>query len=403
MDLKELRDDKFVNDWFITLSVKDSTRERYLDAIKLFTNMTGKTPEALILEAEADIKSGKLMRERNVRNHLLRFRAMLNEKVNSRVFAPSTAELRWYAIKSFYKAFEIDLPRNIQNGDNHPKQENMNLKFNKEDIRKMLIYCRNVRDRAIILSMKSSGMAKQEIIDLTYGQFREGYDRETKVTTIFARRKKVGADFITFIDPEGSEAVIEYLREAMRINNDGSFDRNYDKLPLFTLSRGDMGKLTDVTFMYIFRNIAMKMHRHEPTKRGQPLKYNPLRSHNLRKFFNTTLKNNGFNGDIVEFMMGHVGDRTKSTYYLHDVEKLKEQYLMHMPALAINANGMNTELVKENREQRLKIEQYKSEVDKLKARLKELEGKDMTERENVQSLLEDLKQLNEKAKAIATK
>jgi hypothetical protein len=70
-------------------------------------------------------------------------------------------------------------------------------------------------------------------------------------------------------------------------------------------------------------------------------------------------------------MMGHVGDRTKSTYYLHDVEKLKEQYLMQMPALAVNANGMNTELVKENREQRLKIEQYKSEVDKLKARLKE--------------------------------
>jgi hypothetical protein len=68
MDTKELWADKFVNDWFGTLSVKDSTRRRYLDAIKIFTDMTGKTPAALILEAEADIKSGKLMRERQVRN-----------------------------------------------------------------------------------------------------------------------------------------------------------------------------------------------------------------------------------------------------------------------------------------------------------------------------------------------
>ena len=52
MDLKELRADNFVNDWFITLSVRDSTRKRYLDAMKLFTEMAGKTPKELILEAD---------------------------------------------------------------------------------------------------------------------------------------------------------------------------------------------------------------------------------------------------------------------------------------------------------------------------------------------------------------
>lgn len=300
MDTKELGADKFVNDWFVTLSVKDETRVRYIDAIKLFTNMTAKTPEELILEAEVDIRSGKLMRERQVRNHLLNFRNLLTDKVKSGVFAPSTAELRWYAIKSFYKAFEIDLPRNIHNGDSHPKQENMNLKFNKEDIRKMLMHCKSVRSNAIILTMKSSGMAKREIIDLTYGQFRTGYDAETKIATIISRRKKVGLDFITFIDAEGTYAILEYLREAMRLTNEGHFNSDYDKFPLFTISRGNMGKLSDQTFMYLFRKIAVAMNRYKPTKKREIIKYNPLRSHNLRKCFNTQLKNDGLNGDIVE-------------------------------------------------------------------------------------------------------
>ncbi len=295
MDTKELANDDIINEWFLTISAKESTKKRYLDGMKLFTEMTKKTPKELILEAEAEIKSGTLMRERRVRSHLLKFKMLLSDKK----YAPKSAELRWYAIKSFYKAFEIDLPRNITNNEASPKIENMNLKFNKEDIRKMLMHCATIRDRAIILTMKSSGMAKKEITDLTYKQFREGYERETRVTTIYMRRSKVSFDFVTFIDPEGSEAVMEYLRKVGRVTKDSFFDSRFDTTPLFTTLRRSAEKLSDMTFMFIFRTLAIKMQIHEAAKKGSPIIYNPLRSHNLRKFFRTTLLHDGMDDSLI--------------------------------------------------------------------------------------------------------
>jgi hypothetical protein len=94
----------------------------------------------------------------------------------------------------------------------HPLRENSNNNFTKKQIQQMAIYAPSLRNRAIVLTMKSSGLARRETIDLDYRQFREGYDIQTQVTTISMRREKVGLDFVTFIDPEGSFAIIDYLK-----------------------------------------------------------------------------------------------------------------------------------------------------------------------------------------------
>jgi hypothetical protein len=57
----------------------------------------------------------------------------------------------------------------------------------------------------------SSGLSTNEIIQLTVKQFKDGYDPETKITTLPLRRAKVKFDFITFLSPEASQSVWDYL------------------------------------------------------------------------------------------------------------------------------------------------------------------------------------------------
>jgi site-specific recombinase XerD len=368
MDSRELKEDTTILEWFVTTSIKDSTRIKYSEAMLLFLEMAKKTPNELILEAEADIKSGKLMRERTVRNYLLQFKILLENKIKKNELSESTAALRMSAIKSFYRAFDIDLPKNINNGDALPKTENMNLKFGKEDIRKMVLHTSNVRNRAIMLTMKSNGMARKEIINLDYRQFREGYDAKTKVTTIYMRRSKIGFDFVTFIDPEGSEAIIEYLKKENRLTKDNAFDSQFDNMPLFTALRKKKGRLNELSFLHIFRSVAVKMRVYALSKKGAPIKFNPLRSHNLRKFFRKSLLHDGMDDALINYMMGHIPSKVSKAYHQVDVdlnsmdaEDLKQRYMQHMHVLAINSNGSNTDVLKENQKLKAEIERLEAE------------------------------------------
>jgi hypothetical protein len=56
----------------------------------------------------------------------------------------------------------------------------------------------------------------------------------------------------------------------------------------------------------------------------------------MRKYFNSTLLNNGADSFIVNFWMGHIQDDTKSAYYRASAENgLKETYLKFVPYLTI--------------------------------------------------------------------
>ena len=393
MYTKDLEKDGRIVEWFINKPLANRTKEFYLDSMKMYTDYVEMNPSQLIAEAIEDIKSGKLMSERRIWNHIVKFRGFLIQKYGTRANGKpvSTVAYRMSAIKSFYITFEIDLPKSIKNGDTKPSPENLNMEFNVENIRRMLSYCAKTRERAIILTMKSSGLAAQEITNLTYRQFREGYCKDDGITTIRIQRAKVEVDFITFIDPEGSEAIIEYLKSIGRASKDGTLDSQYDDLPLFTAHRKPIRKMDVNTLTGLFRYMAIKMKTHKPTERGKKYKMNPDRSHNLRKFFNTQLKNNGMNSDTVEFLMGHTGDKTKSTYYLHDVQKLKEQYQNNMPALMIYSDKRNVDLIKSNTAAKIELEQSQMEIARLRAKLKQLEGRDMDEKENMLSLLDDFR------------
>jgi hypothetical protein len=66
-----LKNDPIVSNWLLSIDAGVNTERNYLHAIKAFCEFTEKTPDELIMEAEQEVKSGLLMRQRLIKTYLI--------------------------------------------------------------------------------------------------------------------------------------------------------------------------------------------------------------------------------------------------------------------------------------------------------------------------------------------
>ncbi|MGB3907467.1 MAG: tyrosine-type recombinase/integrase [Methanomethylovorans sp.] len=361
MHVRELKDNADIKKWFLIVNPKPNTIKGYLLAMQHYTDYTGMTPGELIDAAELEIKSGKLMREREILFNLVGFRDSLQKKN----LAPLSIKHYMAAVRSFYKANYIEIPLLPGSQKGQKLQHNKKVP-DKEVIRQAINVC-NIREKAILLCGLSSGMGAAEISSLTLKAFYEGYDKETGLTLLDMRREKVGFDFITFLTPEATRSVMEYLQYRDRPTRTG---RQVDK------DIQAKQKTTPDSYLFIREHVPnsylkthdeeirqlkphaiVKMYGRVSNHAGLDSRtgvYNLIRSHNMRKWFNSTLKNAGCESDIVEYFMGHTLSGTKDAYYIPDIEKLKGIYSKFVPYLTVqkeldvSASAEYKEIVKEN-------------------------------------------------------
>ncbi len=349
MDIPDLKKDPLIIEWFSITEVEDNTRKIFLQGIRYYTDFVKKTPAELIDEAEQETQDGILMRKRKIKTYIITFREWLKDQD----FAPKTVHTHLVAVKSFYKAFDIDLPQltNKKQFRAIPTEEN-NIRLEKQQIQEFLKYA-NVRNRAIILSAASSGLAQADVLNLKVDDFKKGYDEKTLITTLSLRRKKTKTDFITFLSPEATLAVKDYLDyrnrkpndtnnadhphviqawEKRRVRKDSDYLFVKHDIPnkyLITQDEKDR-KMTSHSLMKVFRELARKAGLDTETGKWQI-----VRSHNLRKFFNSALLNNKAEFFFVEFLMGHTIGSTQAAYFKADPIKLREQYARYVPFLSL--------------------------------------------------------------------
>jgi integrase len=205
MKVAYLKQDPIIIEWLQTINAKLNTEKAYLQGMQDFTDHTGKDPETLLEEAEEDIRAGKLMRQRRIKRDLIGFRKYLQDLGK----APFTVKGRIVGVKSFFETFDIEIPKLPRTGKAKTLEKNKKIP-QKEDLQEVLKVA-DPLEKAILLTGVSSGLAANEICELKVGEFKGGYDPETMITTLPLRRKKVGFDFITFLSPEASQAVWDYL------------------------------------------------------------------------------------------------------------------------------------------------------------------------------------------------
>ena len=359
MDAEEMKYNSLINDWLVEIDAAENTRRNYIRAMSYYTDLSGRMPEELIEEAEQEVVSGTLMRKRRIKSHLLRFKEYLDENG----YAPKTQNVYLSAVHSFYRTYEIDLPRKRQRNRIVTLEKNGKRLLTIEDVRKMVSHARTLRDKAIVLTMASSGLAQREVRSLTLGNFYEGLDAETGITTLHLRRQKVRMDFITFISPEATRMIKDYLAARGIHGHMGGEDTDH----LFATRTGS--QISEGRFVDIFADIGK---RAGYEKVGGT--FSIVRPHALRKFFSSTLLNNGADIWFVDYLMGHRIDSTHEAYFRADPDKLKQRYMQYLPFLSLSETGVRTvesseyhRLVAENEELRRALREMKRELESANA------------------------------------
>ena len=326
--------------WFRDINAKDHTKKSYFQSMQTYTEFTCMTPEELITEAEEE--AGLPARKRQLKDHILDFRDHLQKQGLS----DFTIKNRIAAVKSFYGSFDI-VPPKIR-GESRPVTKKENNKIpTKEDIQDCLAVC-DPLEKAIMLAGISSGLASNEIRNLKLAEFKAGYDSETQITTLPLRRGKTGVDFVTFFSPEASKAIWAYLEyrdrskkidvisRKQRIEKQRTTEDSYlfimKNIPdeYLETRNEELRKITETAMLKLYRGISEKARK--STKSGS---YNYVRSHTMRKYFNSALLNVGCDSFHTEFWMGHTLDDTQAAYFRANPTALREIYQKYVPYLTI--------------------------------------------------------------------
>jgi integrase len=366
ISLDDVKSDEVASEWLN--SYEGTSRVPEL-GLQYFCNLVEKKPTELLEEAKSEIRGGKLLSERHYIHYLERFRQWLKKEG----YAPITMLNYVSAIRAFYAYYYLEMPRLRKRKSNviQPLEGNRNRRVRKEDIRDMLSVCRHLRDKAIVLVASSSGMGNAELRNLKVGHFWRGLDEEYEICKIRTVRVKTGLEFITFLSSEAVDMIWEYLTKERKIARDNI--KTHLEEPLFAevkdvYSRPDIYKpLSAGAMTLVFKNIAIRLDRYQPnTERTQKnIIQNELRSHNMRKFFNTELKNAGCPDQAVETMLAHKNG-VKDAYYLEHEDELRTLYLKFMPALTIQPTETRVVESRDYKELKAENEVLRREMDNLK-------------------------------------
>ena len=359
MDYNNIKNDYYIKDWLSGIGAKPNTKAIYCDDLRAYTTFLNMTPSEIILTAEEDIRAGLLMRERRIVHYLRDFKEFLEESGA----APMSVKGRLTGVRSFYKYYNIDLPVLPRSSATARPQLKRREIPTKNDIREVLAIA-DPLEKAIVLTGVASGLSVNEITNLKVDEFLNGYDKDTGVTTLHLIREKVGYEFYTFLTPEASEAVLEYIelrshtsekkdpvRQEQLLKQKFAYDSKgkptgylfigryisseYLKLknsknPKDKVAAEELRKLSTKAIQKIYRELSERARKSSPS--GE---WNLIRSHGVRKFCYSTLLANGAELYFTDFITGHQLDGVRDAYYRADPNALKTKYQGFVPYLTI--------------------------------------------------------------------
>jgi site-specific recombinase XerD len=374
--------------------ISESTMTGYINSLQRYVEYTGLSLTELIAEAEKEEKKNTPKEKRQVGQRLRGFRKHLK----TLDLAPATIKRALAATKSFYvNGFSIDLP--TLGKDRYLagkiKPENKGIP-SKENIIKVLDIA-DMREKAIILGITSSGLSTKDFVNLRVKDFREGYDEETGITTLDLRRAKTAQDFVTFFSAEATESINEYLRwrerdkpktahpdilngwekHLIHSGEDYLIAKKYIPSAYLETLNEELRRESESGLQTVFRQLSNRagIARSKGT-------WNMFRAHKLRSWFYSQLLNNSCPQDLAEVFMGHVSRLGSSggTYYSAIIPKLKEEYLRFMPHLSLLSpvetkvieSASYKELKAQNEVLKEKMENLELDADKKEEAMEEL-------------------------------
>ncbi len=299
---------RMFEEWAARLGA-DSTKQRYAMYCNKFFVLNGTTPEDSLRWTVEEAEDAML----RWRDHLV-----------AQHFAGKTIRVAWSAVRRWFLDHRIRVM--VQLKGIRTDKTWLSYIPTREDVRLLLNEC-DLRYRCLVALLAFSGFRQSDAISLQYQHIRASYEAGDAVLTIVKRQEKSHEWFFTFLGPQGTGYIREFL-ELRRRRGETITDKTY------IVSKTGRPMKLPTAKEQLQHLIAATVGRH-PT--NEPFrKFTP---HALRKFFRRTVAVLG--ESVAEFLMGHsAGIVSLTAVYsgLRDldktaIEELKKQYISLLPDL----------------------------------------------------------------------
>ncbi|WP_054835475.1 site-specific integrase [Methanobrevibacter arboriphilus] len=302
----KIEEDPKIKQIVIRKNLSKSRLNIYKIVLTDICTITGLTPTELLKEAKEEeqpfIKDNKIIfpdiEDRKVTQYIYQYYEFLKNKK----LTINTIDSYLKTLRSFYNEYNIQLPKNIQLDQSKPLIKEGDIPAIK-DIKKGVDGTNNIRDKAIILFMATTGIRTSDVIDFKISDLLEAtknYHDGTLMDLLAQKTNnlvpvwyftplktiKKANICVTFNTPEATGYLFEYLKTRKNLDEDSY---------LFGFDNGK--PISNFAIIHIFRRINDRVFfRNNEGKRF----FHP---HAMRKFFITTCNHNS-------------SDITKLIYYL---------------------------------------------------------------------------------------
>lgn len=292
----KLEENPVVSDWLDTKQ-NEGTRRVYLNAMVKFFEFSQLPPEEL--KEEINKEFGKPLTERRaIEKRLRRFYLWMTEESD---LSEKLSSTYIGALMSFYRHYNyrcnISVTREFK-----PTRKNPQMNLTVEDVRKLANHSKNLRDRAIILTLYQSGMDVSTLCSLRIRDIWKGLEENQLPLRITLTRPKEKIEYNTFLATDAIEAVRAYLLERRRKEgklkaSDHLFVKEWKKT-------GNPSRMKTRLISKFFRQLAVEtgLTTEEEIKEAH---WNVAHPHALRRAFADTLRVAGVNEQTIDYMLGH--------------------------------------------------------------------------------------------------
>ena len=280
-----------------------NTELTYLKGLKKFMDVMEVENLDLLVE---EVKKGLKDANEVYRNFVI--------SLASQNLAPKTVAAWSSSLKKLFSANGINLEKKLPIKVYNVHEDALP---SKDDLQNILKYA-NVRTKAIVLFLLSSGLRVGELINLKLKDLKLEKDPVlVRVRGLTAKERK---SRITFISREARKFLLEYLEKRKKLGH------KIEKESFIFVTKNNR-QLSYQNLQYILNRVFRKVSR----KEGKRFTLHP---HSLRKFFKTQLISAGVPGPIVDRLVGH-GRYLANEYELYTEEQLREWYIKGEPNLLV--------------------------------------------------------------------
>lgn len=248
------------------------------------------------------------------------------------------------------------------------------LAYSHEDITKML-RVGNFKTRVIVLIYASTGIRRSAIIDLKLKHLEKIPEHNMYKVTVY---EGTNEEYITFLTPEASKAVDDYLEKRKLAGENISSEsylirNNFDRTDIKSVLK--VKPINVNTLIDLLRALLLDAGlRGFQTSRHK--RHEKAIMHAFRKFVMNQFVKSKINAELREMMLGHkIG--LASVYYRPTDDEILKEYIKAIPNLTIDDSE--------------RIQKQLEKVESEKSRIELMESNHRLEIQNLQKQIETMK------------